>query len=77
MPLAKTEYVQSFWIGHQKVVFRELNWTLKMAYNWMEIWGGMIILQLYEVSGNICDQSLFLFLLEKQILKTQAVFCIV
>ncbi len=68
MPITKTKHVQLFWNDSQQVTFHELKWHLQLGYNWLHIWGVMIVLSvlvLRKVRENWWNLSTFSLLLEK------------
>ncbi len=43
MHLTKVKRVQLFWNDNQNVTFHELKSTLKIGYNWLDIFGFMLV----------------------------------
>ncbi len=43
MSITRTKHVQLFWKDYQNVTFHELKSTLKKGYNWLHIWGVMVV----------------------------------
>ncbi len=77
MHLRKTKHVQLFQKDDQNVSFHELEKTLTISYNWLHIWGVMLIFLFkycLKCAKTNETEECFCFSLKNKIIKIHTVF---